>query len=419
MSTLWAVIFIIGFIPLAIKLEAFFSKRNQPKSRKLSNEFKDKLNLTRKEIICINQIKRTHNNFPDTYCREKALRLFLQIRTDLIESKKWTNNTDWINRIYDYCQSSIQQKYNFTDPNELNESKPELPEYISDVLNKHVSQIPKLSDEEESNIYKINASYWKWKFTILTEKYSPGSEYTLYEEILHLASLNTFVSALREIYFRSYLFMANKHKILSLKLYLHYLSISSESKTFKYRGINQSNKKLLFLNKYQEDQFQKVAEKLQQTGNLPEALLEIETMYIPIRKKITLDSNAIQEAGEEHAEVVKLLSEYMEDEDEKNDKQTVIIPEQKATHNSMLKNLSANQQNLLNLFIAHQFELNSKEIDIFVQSNGIFKSSVIEGINEHFFEILDDVLIEEDGEYYRLNEKYYQQILDHLPDNNI
>ena len=41
----------------------------------------------------------------------------------------------------------------------------------------------------------------------------------------------------------------------------------------------------------------------------------------------------------------------------------------------------------------------------------MFRNQLIESINESCFETLDDILIEEEEDYYQINEDYYKQIL--------
>ena len=51
------------------------------------------------------------------------------------------------------------------------------------------------------------------------------------------------------------------------------------------------------------------------------------------------------------------------------------------------------------------------EFEAFAKSKGVFKNQLIESINDICFERLDDVLIEEDEEYYTVNQYYYHKLL--------
>jgi hypothetical protein len=47
---------------------------------------------------------------------------------------------------------------------------------------------------------------------------------------------------------------------------------------------------------------------------------------------------------------------------------------------------------------------------LFAKSKGIFKNQLIESINEICYDFLDDVLIEEEDDYYTINRNYFQTI---------
>ena len=51
------------------------------------------------------------------------------------------------------------------------------------------------------------------------------------------------------------------------------------------------------------------------------------------------------------------------------------------------------------------------EFELFAKSKGAFKNQLIENINDICFERLDDLLIEEDEDYYTINQNYYQKLL--------
>jgi hypothetical protein len=49
-------------------------------------------------------------------------------------------------------------------------------------------------------------------------------------------------------------------------------------------------------------------------------------------------------------------------------------------------------------------------LETFAKSNSVMKNQLVESINELCYELLDDVLIEEDDEYYTIDPRYYQKI---------
>ncbi len=65
---------------------------------------------------------------------------------------------------------------------------------------------------------------------------------------------------------------------------------------------------------------------------------------------------------------------------------------------------------VLELFSKSNFSLPQSEFDVFAKSKGIFKNQLIESINETCYEFLDDVLIEEEDDYYTIITNYFQRI---------
>jgi hypothetical protein len=62
------------------------------------------------------------------------------------------------------------------------------------------------------------------------------------------------------------------------------------------------------------------------------------------------------------------------------------------------------------LFSKNNFSILQSEIEDFAKSKGVFKNQVIESINESCYEVLDDVLIEEEDDYYTIIPEYFQKI---------
>jgi hypothetical protein len=64
----------------------------------------------------------------------------------------------------------------------------------------------------------------------------------------------------------------------------------------------------------------------------------------------------------------------------------------------------------LELFSKSNFSVPQSELEAFAKSNGVFKNQLIESINEACYGLLDDVLIEEEDDYYTINTNYFQII---------
>ena len=65
---------------------------------------------------------------------------------------------------------------------------------------------------------------------------------------------------------------------------------------------------------------------------------------------------------------------------------------------------------ILELFAKNNFSILQSEVEFFTKSKGIFKNQLIESLNDACYELLDDLLIEEEGDYYTINTNYFQKI---------
>jgi hypothetical protein len=127
---------------------------------------------------------------------------------------------------------------------------------------------------------------------------------------------------------------------------------------------------------------------------------------------------------QQHSGTVELLNEYLRDEFDENNSiteidlnidavQIEIVPTKgNAPASAFLSELNLNeiQISALELFVKNNFSIPQIEIADFAKSKGVFKNQLIESINETCFEILDDILIEEEDDYYTINQEYFTKI---------
>ena len=65
----------------------------------------------------------------------------------------------------------------------------------------------------------------------------------------------------------------------------------------------------------------------------------------------------------------------------------------------------------LEVFFKNNYSILQSEVELYAKSKGAFKNQLIDTINEICYDRLDDLLIEEDEEYYTINQHYYQKLL--------
>ncbi|MFC2155976.1 tellurite resistance TerB C-terminal domain-containing protein [Acidobacteriota bacterium] len=64
------------------------------------------------------------------------------------------------------------------------------------------------------------------------------------------------------------------------------------------------------------------------------------------------------------------------------------------------------QRELLALFVHHDYYLSKHEMEEFSRNKNVFESQLINGINEIFFDVYDDMLILEEEGKYTINPEY-------------
>jgi len=257
-----------------------------------------------------------------------------------------------------------------------------------------------LSQDEEKAFFLEDSSRWKFFFDALVESCIDSIDF--YEEIKLLVSLNDSVRIKENIYSKAYRLVLTKYKDkdISLRLYMHYLQTALDSGSSKYYTISNLNRKRLFLSVEQEDEFDQIVENFIQERDLEKAFDKLSILYEIKKRKIELDSSAIESARTDLKSVVDLLEDYLDDYTD------TVGYEQSKMNDSEIPERNIVFAKLLSLFIANEYKLSRQEIDLFAKQNGVFSDWLIEGINEEFYDRLDDFVIEEDNNSYILDRSY-------------
>ena len=242
---------------------------------------------------------------------------------------------------------------------------------------------------------------WQARYASLTKNFDPKQIEPFYKKICKLAARYHQPSAARSIYFQAHQFTAKHHGTYSLIFYLHYLHVETSSATFRHRRISDDLKTILFRNKMQEARFLEIGNRLKENRNLNQAIDDTKLLFRMTRREIRLDVPEIREVSREQSQTAELLGKYLEDD-------TGTMPE--TTTPAIVLPANNSENTLFQLFEQNNFVLNKKEIDTFARNNGMFCDSLIQQINETYYETVDDVLIEDEGDSYTLNQAYYEQI---------
>ena len=199
-----------------------------------------------------------------------------------------------------------------------------------------------------------------------------------------------------------------------------------KSTSFNNKQHTKTIQKSLFKTNEELHDFEKIVSELINDKDLNKALKQIPEIYKIKRKKIQFNNATIKDTIEQHSVTVDLLNEYLRDdfEDENNTIKSKEISSEEIQIEITQKNEEGHQSSFiseltftaihtttLELFAKSNFSVPQNELEVFAKSKGVFKNQLIESINDTCYEFLDDLLIEEEDDYYTINTDYFQRIL--------
>jgi stress response protein SCP2 len=425
-------------------------------SSSLGYQYKNKLNLTKKEVEILNKINYYKNVFSSIeYCFIEIIKIFLPTIDELnaVYLKEGTtleqqlaNIADVIARkeyryrkgsgnynecilsmtsalyviIFKQCENILREHYQYNKKISIGnyrnqavgiELNDKLLSKLNVIIATKLATINPPNTETEIQLNEINKSRWKIKFKELTDNFDSSTEWLFIEDVQKLATLNGNNPSLKTIFFEAFKFI-KMTKESALVLYCYYLYYHYNSSTAPHKPLAKSEQKILFTTTQQQQDFEKIVSDLIIDKNINKALQSVYQLYTVNRKTIKLDRSAIERVHQQYANTVNLLNNYLQDDDEESlviESTNINIP-QGNSENSL--GLNENQLDILKIFPLYNYSITHAEIEKISKEKGLFKNQLIDSINEACYEILDDILIEQDDDYYLINEHYYQRIFE-------
>lgn len=441
---------------------------------RLGRQYKDKLNLSSQEVSWLNKFWNPSNVFLGIEgCCIETIKLYLATLKELnsqlkkkettiakeveffkTETQKYhnsNNNPYWgydisylkeraetevyltiFKRVENAVRESfghkrkISSEYPSSDQSLIQEFENRLGLYVNQILQTYSISIEKSDEKTEIELNAQNVNRWKIKFEQLEKSISETNQIEFINGIYALEKSNQKNPAIENIFFEASKVVAKYDKVESLKFYIYYLYYDLKSIKFDNKQLAKTIQKNLFKTNDQLHDFQIVVADLLNNKDLDKALEEVSKIYQPKRKKIKIDETVIKEVQLQDKEAVELLNEYLDDEyedDYTNVKSSQINNEEikleitaktsDSKPSPFIKEIFLNEDQLvtLTMFAEKSFSIPSIDIDNFCKTKGVFKNQLIDSINESCYEVLDDVLIEEDNDMYTLNESYYKKIM--------
>ncbi|PIF45850.1 TerB-like protein [Chryseobacterium sp. 52] len=342
--------------------------------------------------------------------------------------------TEIFNHILKCCENNVREVYgikrkintdfNYPNPDILHQYNRKIVSKLEVFLTENQHQI--LDADHRTNIIlnENNTGRWKTKFETIKEDYSNSIAFE--REISRLAEVNIKNPSQDMIFFEASKFVAKYDKIGALKFYLHYVDKDLNSSKSDKKQLTKNIQKSLFTTTEQLNDFEKILNELMLTRDLAKALEKSAQLYLPKRKKIVIDPDAVENVQKQHSGTVALLEEYLKDDEAENSSIRTEEPDEEeelminiSYQNTEIKTqkyledlkLSDIQQEILELFEKQSFNIPQSEMAVFLQSKNLFMGSTIDSINDLCFETLDDILIEEEDEYFTINTDYYKKLL--------
>jgi hypothetical protein len=451
------------------RIKLLHQNLNNDYNLKLGNKYKKKLNLTAYETELLNRIWYPDNSFCNIeFCLDETVKLFLLVikaleykllKENMLLELELNSFADFIafkqlgegmtaysykyavlsaiNHFYTltfkYTENALREAYGHTRKlnTELQYPQTEIIEaFDMKVLSKikklllvWISRIEYPNEQAEIALNNRNTSRWKISFQNICQNYGKQAD-EFFNEVLHLAELNKTNPSVEHIYFEASKFIAAHDKVISLKLYIHYIYEDLKSVTFDNRALNKTIQKSLFTTGEQLKEFEAIINNLIISKDLGSALKAVSGLYLPKRKKIVLNHDAINQINEKHSDTVELLNKFLLDEVEENSiiTNTAQIPKEEIRicivsdktslklYNETLE-FSPIQMEVIALFRKGNFTVPAPDLENFAKSKGAFKNQLIDRINEICYDLIDDILIEEEEDNYIINENYYNRIL--------
>ena len=353
---------------------------------------------------------------------------------DGLKSDAISNIKVYFSNLFKHCENAVREYYGhkrkvnteiiFSNSLSKTEYEKKIITKVNELIPIFISNVSQPDEATEIELNSINTTRWKIKFEELTTNYNEKSK-EFVDSIVILGELNKKNPSIENIFFEASKFIAKYDKESALFLYVHYLYHDLKSATFDNKQLTKTIQKSLFKTNEQLHDFEIIVSELIKDKDLEKALKNVSKIYEVKRKKIQLDSTSIKEVQQQHSGTVELLNEYLKDdfEDENNtiksqeinNEEIEIEITQKSENtvdSAFLSSLSFSPLHLsaLELFIKSNFSVPQSEIEVFAKSKGIFKNQLIESINETCYDLLDDVLIEEEDDYYTINTNYFKRI---------
>ncbi|MBK1896021.1 tellurite resistance TerB C-terminal domain-containing protein [Chryseobacterium paridis] len=440
-------------------------------SYKLGSKYRKKLTLDDVQCTLLDRLSFNTNVFNEIeYCRVQILKQFLRLTDFLFKecvpinrsyhtvvdelteiiivleynykndslNYKYTSESiqsDIFNHLLKLCENSVRDFYEikrkinidfkYTKPEILDKFNKKIVSKAEVFLENHKHQILDADYRTNLILNETNTNRWKTKFELIKSDYTNAVSFE--REIARLAEVNINNPSVDSLYFEASKFISVFDKNSALRLYVYYLDKDLDSQKFDNRQLNKTIQKSLFTNVTQFTEFESIVNEFVRNRDLNSCIEKLNKIYLPKRKKIIIDTEAIEHVKRLDSEITQKLGDILSDDEEndylhsesrEDDNKNIAFSIANTSDDTIIKyeadlNFNDIQKDVLDLFEKNSFTILYSEFSDYMRSRQLFVGAAIESINEICFELLDDVLIEEEDEYLTINQEYFKKLLTH------
>ena len=318
--------------------------------------------------------------------------------------------------LFRHCENTVRASYgnarrlntdlNTLPPDCQRAFQDRLLRLLTPVIDSFTTLIEPPTHETEVALNMQNSHRWKSPFAALVDHRLQDPP-LFYQELLQLLQLNPLGSSQKEILLAAATALLPKDALLAASCYLRYLQLSPQDPIFSSKKQPAALKKGLFGNHTARlAAFESIARQLMANQQLESALAALPEVFSPDRRRIQLDPSAVIELQAQHAGTVALLNTYLQDD-------VAEVSQQPAPEQPTPPPATDPQAALLQLFYNNQYTLSAQQLQALAQQHQQMANHLINSINERYYELLDDNLIDAHEDVYSIHPPYFHKIASH------
>ena len=329
-----------------------------------------------------------------------------------------------VRRVYRHSRKLDQRRYIRT----LDElfAAVSVPDILA-AIEEECKAIASLDPTTDTQLNAINSNRWKSDFQRIKEQVEMVTPKEIVRQLELLFTSNQNNPSLSKIYFDASNLLVKVNKVAALKAYLRYYHIRTKAAEATAKKISKTNLKTLFPKEKHLNDFVKLIQELSIQRDIEAVLQKVEKVYQTKKRQVKLDDEAIAQISRQQDETADRLGELLNEPGTKelnealeNQSEKLVSPEEPLLGlDSIFEAGSADSINLgfrdfqkifIKMLLKNGGTLAPDEIQAFCKARNLFKSRLVDGINECFQEQFDDILLELDADGCRIIEDYIEEI---------